>query len=205
MTTTLFGLGRSRLRKRLLVYYFSNTEAVHHLREIASILGEDPGNLSKELARLCAEAVFHASVKGRQKYFSLNTANPFFPDLRSIIAKTVGIEARLGDEVKRDEAVLIAFIYGSCAGKGLSPVSDVDVMLITKDDGFDDNEFLKLSADLKKETGREIDFTHFPKREWIARSAKRDSFIISVIKGPRIMLKGDEKDLRRLTAARDAH
>ena len=43
---------RSRLRQKLLSYFFTNPNANLYLREIASVLKEDPGNLSKEFAKL---------------------------------------------------------------------------------------------------------------------------------------------------------
>lgn len=198
MTTDIFNLYRSKVRENLLAYFFSNPKANHHLREIASLIGVDPGNLSKELKRLCAGDLFRSETRGRQKYFSMNTRNPIYPEIKSLVAKTIGVEARVRQFVSKDKSVLAAFIYGSLPAGGLSAGSDIDLMVISADTGFNDALYLRELATLRKSTGREIDFTHFTVSEWAKRHKKNDSFIKGVMKLPRIMLKGDEKELRRL-------
>ncbi|MEJ2745414.1 MAG: nucleotidyltransferase domain-containing protein [bacterium] len=198
MTTSIFNLYRSKLREKLLAYFFSNPGASHHLREIASLIGADPGNLSKELKRLCAEGVFQSETRGRQKYFSINTMSPIYPEIKSLVAKTIGVETRLRQLVSKDKSALAAFIYGSLPAGGLNAGSDIDLMVVSKDKGFNDTSYLREFATLRKSTGREIDFTHFTVSEWTERYKKNDSFIKGVMKLPRIILKGDEKELRRL-------
>lgn len=198
MTTSIFNLYRSKLRECLLAYFFSNPGANHHLREIASLIGADPGNLSKELKRLCSEGLFCSETRGRQKYFSMNTKSPIYPELNSIVAKTIGVEARLRQMVSQDKTIRSAFIYGSLPAGTSNVGSDVDLMVISEDKGFDDTSYLKEFATLRKSTGREIDFTHFTASEWAKRQKKSDSFVNGVMNLPRIMLKGDEEELRRL-------
>ena len=82
---------RSRLRQKLLSYFFTNPNANLYLREIASVLKEDPGNLSKEFAKLEKEGIFISTLRGNQKYFSLNKKYPLYKELKSIIFKTIGI------------------------------------------------------------------------------------------------------------------
>jgi predicted transcriptional regulator with HTH domain len=91
MTTDVFNLcHRSKLRKKLFTLFFSNPGESHHLREIASLIGVYPGNLSRELNRLCAEGLFLSETRGRQKIFSLNTLSPIYPEIKSLVAKTRG-------------------------------------------------------------------------------------------------------------------
>jgi hypothetical protein len=81
---------RSKVRQRLLAYYFTNPTARHHLRELAERLSVDPSNLSKEIVRLEREGLFLSEVSGRQKYIQLNRRYPLFKEIRSIVAKTIG-------------------------------------------------------------------------------------------------------------------
>jgi len=82
---------RSKARQRLLAYYFTNPTARHHLRDLAARLSIDPSNLSKELRRLEREGLFQSEVSGRQKYFQFNREYPLFDEVRSIVAKTIGV------------------------------------------------------------------------------------------------------------------
>jgi predicted nucleotidyltransferase len=194
----MFDTTRSRLRGGLLSYFFANPDSYLHLRDIASRVGIDPGNLSRELNRLCREGLFLGETRGRQKYFSLNREYPLYPEIKSIVLKTVGINASLEKIFGANKSIVFAFIYGSYAGQGYSSLSDIDVMLIVEKDGFDARYILReINAESRK-IQREINITYFPQEEWIAKLRARDSFVLEVLGGKIIMLKGDEKDLRRL-------
>lgn len=82
MTTGIPNPYRSKLRKNLLTLFLSQPDATHHLREIASLIGANPGNLSKELKRLCAEGLFRSETRGLQKCFSLNTESPIYTQIK---------------------------------------------------------------------------------------------------------------------------
>ena len=83
-----FQLTRSRLRQKILSYCFTNPATRLYVRQAASILKEDPGNLSKEISRLEKEGVFIAETQGNQKRFYLNTQYPLYDELKSILFKT---------------------------------------------------------------------------------------------------------------------
>ena len=76
---------KSTLRRKILAHFFTNPESNLYLREIASLINEDPGNLSKELARLETEGIFTAHKRGNQKYFSLNKEYPLYKELKSCL------------------------------------------------------------------------------------------------------------------------
>src|SRR3989338_7246078 len=92
---------KSRLRQKILAYFYTNPDSQLYLREAALILKEDPGNLSKELAKLEKEGIFTSSIRGRQKYISLNKKYPLYNELKSIIFKTVGVEGALKETLGR--------------------------------------------------------------------------------------------------------
>jgi DNA-binding MarR family transcriptional regulator len=71
------------------------------LRDLAGRLSIDPSNLSKELARLEREGHFRSEVSGRQKYFHLNRQYALFQEVRSIVAKTLGMVPRLRHPSKK--------------------------------------------------------------------------------------------------------
>ena len=106
---------KSRLRQKLLSYFFANSQMDLYVREAALLLKEDAGNLSKELSRLEKDGIFISNTRGKQKYFSLNKEYPLFEELRSVISKTIGIEASLKKVMATDPGIKIAFIYGSFA------------------------------------------------------------------------------------------
>jgi DNA-binding MarR family transcriptional regulator len=58
------------------------------VRELASYIHEDPGNLSRELRRLEDEGLYQSVTRGRIKLYSLNKGYPLFRELKAIIFKT---------------------------------------------------------------------------------------------------------------------
>jgi hypothetical protein len=82
-----FELTKSRLRSKLLAFYFANSNAVLYMKEISQLLDEDCGNLQKELVKLEKEGLFHSFKRGNQRYYILNKEYLFFNELASIFAR----------------------------------------------------------------------------------------------------------------------
>lgn len=183
----LLEVTKSRLRQKLLSYFFTNPEADLYLREISSLLQEDAGNLSKELASLEKKGIFVSHTRGNQKYFSLNKRYPLYREFRAVIFKTIGIEGSLKEIIKQIEGIDTAFIYGSFAQDKENPASDIDLFIIGKPN---EDKLMEKIEKLEKKLQREINYNIYPKEEFKERRKKKDSFILNILKGPKIMLKG---------------
>ena len=181
-------LTKSRLRQIILSYYFTNPAKSLYVRQLASILKEDPGNLSKELSRLVNEGIFIAEAKGNQKHFYLNKRYPLHGELKSILFKTVGLEGRLRGIIKKIKGIKLSFIYGSYAANKENASSDVDLLIVGK---LDENELLKEIESAERVLGREINYNIYPATEFKERIMKKDNFITNILKRPKIMLKGE--------------
>lgn len=179
---------RSRLRQNLLSYFFTNPDAKLYLREVASTLKEDPGNLSKEFAKLEKEGVFTSTLRGNQKHFSLNKSYPLYKELKSIIFKTIGVEGSLKKLIESTDGILFSFIYGSFAQKKENTISDID-LLIVGDPNEDD--LMRKIENLEKKLQREINYNIYPEEEFKKRIRKKDSFILNILKRPKKLLKGN--------------
>lgn len=179
---------KSKLRQKLLSYFFANSEVSLYVREASSILKEDAGNLSKELIRLEKDGIFISNIRGKQKYFSLNKEYPLFNELKSVVSKTVGIEGSLKEIVNADSGIKIAFVYGSFAQNKETGSSDIDLLVIGKPD--EDKLMEKIDA-LEKNLGREINFTVYSDKDFADKIKSKSSFILNLIKGTKVFLKGN--------------
>jgi len=178
---------KSRLRKKILAYFFTNPTANLYLREIASILKEDPGNLSKEFNKLVKQGFFVSFLRGNQKYFSLNTKHPLHKELKSVVSKTIGVEGALRNTLSKISGITLAFIYGSFAGNKENSVSDIDLFIV----GSPDKDMVMGKIEVvEKSLQREINYNIYPEKEFNERLKKMDSFLINIIKGRKIILKG---------------
>lgn len=181
-------ISKSKLRQKLLSYFFANSQASLYVREASAILNEDAGNLSKELARLEKAGIFVSNIRGRQKYFSLNKNYLLFKELKSVVSKTIGVETSLREIINADSGIKTAFIYGSFAQNKETSLSDIDLLLIGKPD---EAELMKKIDDLENSSGREINFTVYSEKDFANSIKSKSSFILNLIKRPKIFLKGD--------------
>lgn len=178
---------RSKARRRLLAYYFTNPTARHHLRDVAARLSVDASNLSKELGRLEREGLFRSEVSGRQKYFQLNREYPLFNELRNIVAKTIGAVPLVAQSLNKIEGIEEAYLYGSFARNQQDATSDIDVLLI----GSPHAEALAEAVrQLEKRLGREVSYTVLTRREFALRRKRKDAFLESVWHNKRVTLIG---------------
>jgi len=165
---------RSKLRRVLLSYYFTNPKAEHHLRELARILGTDPANLSRELAGLTARGLFVARASGRQKYFRLNRNYSLYEEFKRIVLKTLGVTGRLREALADLPGVSEAYLYGSFAQEQQDEVSDIDILIVGRLDGEDlENVINKLERQFR----REINYTVMSPAEFEARRRRNDPFL----------------------------
>ncbi len=178
---------RSKARQRLLVYYFTNPAARHHLRDLAERLSIDPSNLSKELGRLERDGLFRSEMSGRQKYFQLNREYPLFDEVHSIVAKTIGAGPLLAQFFKKIEGIEEAYLYGSFARNQQDAASDIDVLVIGRPKG---DALAEAVQRLERQLGREINFTVLSRKELESRRARKDAFLENVWRNKRVSLVG---------------
>ena len=186
-----FELTKSKVRRKILAYFFSNIEHELYLREIARLLDEDPGNLSKELSKLEKEHLFSFRFRGNQKYYSLNKEYPLFKEIKSVVFKTIGIEGLLRDLVAYSAGVNVAFIYGSYANSTENTYSDIDLCLIIDNNIFNDDTFIAEINKIEKAILRDIEYIYYSEDEWNKKIKLQDSFILHLINQPKIVLAGE--------------
>jgi predicted nucleotidyltransferase len=178
---------RSKARRRLLAYYFTNPTARLHLRDLAQRLSIDASNLSKELHRLEIEGLFRSDVSGRQKYFQLNREYALFDEVRGIVMKTIGAVTLIARSLKKVEGLDAAYLYGSFARDQQDASSDIDVLII----GAPPQEILAEAVrKLERQLGREINYTILTPKEFEARRSRKDAFLENLWRNKRVALLG---------------
>ena len=94
----------TKLRRKLLTYFFTHPDEDYYVRELSGLIDEDPGNLSRELRRLEEEGLFTSFVRGRARFYSLNKQYPVFKEIKKIIFKT----EEVGGSLKKGKGILNA-------------------------------------------------------------------------------------------------
>lgn len=186
-------LFKSKARSVIFQLYFTNTERSYYLRQLERIFGIPVSILRKELIRLEEEGVFLSEKKGNLLYYHLNTSYPLFEELKSIVRKTIGVEGLLRDAITEIEGVDKAFIYGSFAKGKEKATSDIDLCVIGD---VDEDQLIEKINTIETSINREINYTLFAPKEFKKRIRDKDGFVLDLINGNKIMLKGKEDDLR---------
>lgn len=118
----------SKTRIKLLLKLFLNPQVSCYLRELSSEFALSPTALKEELDSLSSAGYLTRRQCGRSIYFGANTEHPFFPEIQSIVKKSLGID-KLLDEVLTNlgkvEAVYILDDYALGKDSGI-----IDILLV---------------------------------------------------------------------------
>jgi len=188
----LFG----KTRRAVLALLFTNPERSYYMREIIMELGLWRGTVQRELASLTEAGLLARSVEGNQVHFKANIDSPVFNELQSIMVKTAGIAEVIGHSLASlSSRIKTAFLYGSIAGGTFTANSDIDLLVISEA-GF--KEVVKALAEAQARLSREINPSVYTESEFQKKLQSGQHFLSSVVKGPKILVIGDEDELAGL-------
>jgi predicted nucleotidyltransferase len=192
-------LGRllgSRLRAKIIGWFFTHTDERYFTRQLTALLGEESSNLSKELKRLAGMGILSLQQEGQQKYYQANPDCPIFAELRGIATKTAAAGDVLGGALAQLRGkIRAAFVYGSFARGEETARSDVDVMVIGKTTFA---EVVDALHPAQEKLGREVNPTVYSLDEFRSKLAAKHHFLTTVFGASKIFLIGDEHELERL-------
>ncbi|HTT23395.1 MAG TPA: nucleotidyltransferase domain-containing protein [Candidatus Sulfotelmatobacter sp.] len=191
---SLFGHTRSAVLSLL----YGHADQEFYLRQLVRAVGTGHGALQRELRRLTDMGLIVRRSQGNQVLFQANAQSPVFPEIKSLITKTVGIHnvirsslASLGMEIR------IAFVYGSVARQQERANSDVDLMVLGN---APFGEVVSALGPAQRALGREINPTVFAVDEFRSKLACGNHFLRSVMKEKKLFVLGTENELTKLAS-----
>ena len=196
MLKTIFG---SKTRINILKLFIFNPEREYYVREIERLIKTSFDLVRRELIHLETIGLLKSRVSGKQKYYTLNTEHMLFPEFKSMILKTAGIGDIIQGAIKDRNDILVAFIYGSYAKDTENAESDIDLFVVGDISSTDLQESV---SEVESQTKREINPTVYSPKEFKEKYKAKNHFVLSVIKEPKIFLKGDEDGLRKLVSGK---
>jgi predicted nucleotidyltransferase len=195
----LFGKGRGEL----LTLLYSHPDESFYYRQITRRLAKvSPGTLQRELELLARLELISRSKVGNQVFYRVNRDHPVFPELRALVAKTLGaiqiLRAALAPITDR---IIAAFIYGSLARQEERAESDVDLLVVGS---VSLEEVFGCVNEVESSLGRPVNPTVYSPEEFRSKIASGNHFLNSVVRGKKIFLIGDEGELRKMGGIRVA-
>ena len=189
----LFG---SEVRAKVIARLCAGAEEPIIGRELARALSANQMAVSKELRRFEDLGMLRAGERmGRVKPYYLNQDFPLLAGLRSMVQYAVGAVALLREKLGEREDIDAAFIYGSVASGDDRPNSDVDLFVVGDIDGLLVSQLVR---EVERESRREIELVQWSAADLAGQMGDPSSFLRTVMRQPKVFVRGDEDDLRRI-------
>lgn len=188
----LFG----QTRGRVLALLYGKPDETFFVRQISREIETSVGSVQRELETLSEVGLLNRTTIGRQVFYQANSHHPAFAEIRSLVAKTTGIFHQLRSALAPlTSQITFALVYGSIARGDEDAESDVDLMIlgnVTLDD------VLAQLAPVENAIGRTINPTVYSLKEFKTKTKDGNHFLTSVLHGKKMLLIGDEDELRKM-------
>ena len=185
-----------KTRRDILAATYGQADRWWYLSELAEHLRTRPSSLQRELRTLATSGLLRRRQDGRRTYFQAESESPIYAELRGIVAKTMGIASALQDVMRKfGDRVACAFLYGSVAHREEHALSDADIVVIGSVGLSDLSPALRT---LEKKFGREFNATCYSPAEFRRKAKEGNHFVLSVLSGEKVFLKGDKSELESL-------
>ena len=187
----LKALFTSKTRIELLSHFFMHPESSFYLRQLERLLRMPVGQLRYELSNLEQAGLLSSFQEGNQKRYIINREFPLYDELRRIFLKTSGAGDVIRVALSRLDGIELAFVFGSFASGEEHSGSDLDVMVVGS---VSDREVSRVLSDVERTLGRPVNYSLYERKEVAKRLKKKDNFIATVFRGPRVLLVGSENN-----------
>ena len=183
----------SEARRKLLTRFLMHPQEEYYGAELQRMLDLHPNSVHRELGLLERAGIVLSRRSGGQVYYRANQDCAIFPELRALVLKTAGLGESLAEGLRGVGGVQWAFVYGSVARGDEGPGSDVELMVVGE---VSPAEVEGVVDHLERSIGRPVNHTVVRPSELAERYQAGEGFIREVIDGPKVMLLGDEDQLR---------
>lgn len=194
MTATIDRLLGSKTRVVLLSKLMMNVDKRFYLRELSRDLKIPYSMIYKEEKNLVALGILDEEKRGKVTFVSVNKKLPYFAELKSLIAKTVGLGDIMRTALLGVREIQYALIYGSFAKGTEGEKSDVDLLVIGD---ADEDKILKAVSQVEDKVGREVNYILWNEKEFVERIKSKHHLLADITSKPIIMLVGEEDEFRR--------
>ena len=119
-----------RTRNLLLLTFFSNVRNTGYLRGFAEEFCESTNSVHNELLRLADAGLLVSREVGRRRYYRANPRHPLYPELRSLVHKSLGLD-RVRRLLSGREDVQLVLVIGAYA-RGRDS-GTIDLMIVGRE------------------------------------------------------------------------
>jgi predicted transcriptional regulator len=179
----------SKTRIDLLRLFFTHSEEQFYVRQISRELKRDISGIKRELDNLEKATLLQSEKVGHLRYYHVNKTSAVYSEIKSIISKTVGVQAAITQALKGLTGLRQAWLYATNPhppGEGSGPI----LLLIVGQ--VDLTELNETVTGIERHLGREINYTVFDEEEFRRRRTEEDAFVTEVLDGRHVLLVGQD-------------
>lgn len=188
-------------RQAVLGLFFTHPDERFYQRQVIRLVGLGSGAVQRDLEHLTSMGILTREVEGRQTYFRANQNSPIYSELHSLVRKTFGVADVLRTALSPlAPQIRVAFVYGSIARGGERVGSDIDLMVVGDQPSLD--PVVSALMDTQKELGREVNPSVYSTDEFCRKLSEKNHFLTSVLKGQKLFIIGNDRELERLEKER---
>lgn len=185
----------SKNRVEIITWFVTHPGERFHYKQLLSLLNASAPSLVKELKRLEQAGLLSSQKEGNIRFFWVNKDFVLYPEIKSIILKTVGVGEELKKSLSEIGDIKSAFIYGSVAKNLEDARSDIDVMVIGN---VSEDALHEAIIKVEERLGREVNYSIFSPSDWKKQMKAKKAFVTNVAEDKKIFLIGTEDDLRKI-------
>lgn len=182
----------SRVRIKLLQYFFTHSGEPVHLRAAVRELKEEINAVRRELVRMEEIKLLKVDTRGNRKYYTLSSEGPFLEELRAIVLKTFGVGGEILKNIAKLGQIDFVMLLGNYIDPELKAANALDLVIIGE---VDLNQLTPIISEQEKKLEREINYTVLSSQDFHLRKRRRDAFVTDLLLSPKVLVYGDSNSL----------
>lgn len=180
----------------ILGLLYGHPDQSFYVRQIARQVGISVGTVQRELEKLAQVGLIVRSESGNQVFYQANPNSPVFPEIRALVAKTVGAFRVLRSALEPlSKQIAVAFVYGSMARQEEKAESDIDLMMVGE---VSLDDVLAHLSGVESILARPVNPTVYTADEFRLKITSGNYFLNAVLQGKIVFLFGDEDELGKM-------
>ncbi len=173
----------SGIRADVMSLLFNSPEEKFYVREIARLVNKNPSGVKRELDNLNKMDLVTSEKEGNLKYFKANRNSHLFPQLKNMIARSIGLPGALKNILKTLD-VRTAFIYGPYVNN--TNLNKLDLFVVS-----DYNHFDNIIEDIEKRFALKINYSIINETEYMTQKKSEDRQLKKLFSSDKILLLGN--------------
>ncbi len=184
---------RSQSLMRTFSFLALHQEDEYGAADIAEFVGVTRPAIVQALGYLERDGLVTKRSVGKKRLYRIKTDNTYYPELRSIALKTLGGIETIAKDVQDDPAIHFAAVFGSFARGDEGAQSDIDVLFIIDDEGWEEIDY-RLAASMagvSEQIARRVSPNIYRASEFERLRREANPAIAQILSSPMTVLKGE--------------